>query len=189
MKKYNDEEYVICKLDELKFEELTQDDKKILAKYLKRKPIDWIFGLGMIALGTGLLVWAWLLSHNGIGYGICVSVLSIILFVVAWGIIRKPNLSAGGAIHGEIEAYRYQSALSGYSNAADYFANITFDSSKQRLYDSRVPEGFGDKKGVTPKENHFPRKGVEIVIFQYNKRYLFVYPECTLYSCAYSVKK
>lgn len=192
MKQYNDEEYIQCKLDELQFEELTEEDKNVLQTHLRRGPFHWIFGIATVMLGVNLLVWAWLLSHNGIGYGVAATILSLILFFAAWNMfLHKPKTNAIGVIHGEIEEYRYQaSRFYDSMRAAEYYADITFDSSKQRVSNILVPEGFRNKGKSLPKENHFPQKGAEIIIYKYDKKYpyTFVYPEASKYTDKLNIK-
>lgn len=172
------EEYTLCKPEELQFAELTEDDKKVLETHLKRGAFHWILGFAMIAFGIGFLVWAWLLSDNGIGYDIAVTILSLIVFAIAWTMcLRTPNTKATGAIHGRIESYRYEASKTDDVRAAYYYANITFDSSKQKLSDVQVPEGFKDNKEKTHRENHLPQKGTEIIIYKYDSKCTFVYPE------------
>ena len=192
MKKYNDEEYIQCKLEELQFKELTEEDERVLETHLKRGPLHWIIGLAMIAMGIGFLVWGWLLSHNGVGYAVSVTVLCLIFFAVAWTeFLRKPNAKAQGAIHGEIESYRCEASKTDSNSAADYYADITFDSSKQRISNVRVPEGYNNRREESPKDNHFPREGSEIIIYKCESKYpyTFVYPEGSENTIKLYVKK
>lgn len=182
MDKYNDEEFTLCKLEELQFEELTEEDKKLIETHFKRGPIHWIIGLAMIAMGLGFLVWAWVLSRNGIGYAVAVTILSLIFFAVSWTeFLRKPDAKAQGAIHGIVEAYRYEASKNDFNNAADYYADILFASSMQKVSNIRVPEGFRDKREGAHKDNHFPREGAEIIIYKCDSKYpyTFVYAECS----------
>lgn len=191
MDKLSDEEFTLCKLEELQFEELTKDDKSLLETHLKRGLPHWIIGLFLLALGIGFLMWAWIFSHNGIAYAIIMSILSMIFFIVSWTeFLRKPNLKADGTIHGIIESYRYEASKNDFNNAADYYADIVFASSKQRVLNLRVPEGFQDKRKGTIKDNHFPKEGAEIVIFKSTSKkiYTFVYPKCAKNTYKFKIK-
>lgn len=180
MKKYNDEEYILCKLEELQFEPLTEEDKRVIETHLKRGPFHWVIGLAMVAMGICFLTWAWILSHNGVGYAVLVTILSLIIFAVAWTMcLRKPDAKAKGAIHGEIASYRYEASKTDCNTAADYYADIIFDSSKQKVSNVHVPEGFNNKSEGSAKDNHFPREGAEVIIYKCDSKYpyTFVYPE------------
>lgn len=165
-------DYSECKIKELKFNELTMEDLEALQAYTKRRPGEMICGVIAAALAVFLLVWAWILSGNGLWYGVAVSVLSLILLVVAWSFAGKLKLNAKGAIHGEIETASYESAANGEAtDAVDYFATIVFPSSKQRVVHQQVP------RILFPKQ-HGPKEGTEIIIFKLSgKKHIPVYPK------------
>lgn len=181
MEKYIDEDYVLSKLKELQFEKLTAEDEWALETHLKRGPLHWIIGLAMVAGGICFLAWGWIFSHNGTGYAVAATMFSVIFFAVAWtAFLRKPNAKAKGAIHGEIVSYRYEASKTDCNTAADYYADIVFDSSKQRISNVHVPEGYQNKGEGTAKDKHYPQNGAEIIIYKCDSKYpyTFVYPEC-----------
>lgn len=171
-------EYSECKLEDLKFKDLTEEDLEVFTSHIKRRIHEWIAMITAAALGVFALVYAWFLSHNGTAYSIVVSVLALILFGVAWAMGGHPTLKAKGSIRGEVESSRYESAANGEANSAvDYFANIAFASSKQRVVDLKVP-AFKEHKSRLTSQEHCPKEGTEVVIYKLSRRkYMFVYPK------------
>lgn len=169
----NSSDFSKCKIEDLKFEALNAKDQEVLNTYAKRSAGAIIGGVIAAAFGAGLLVWAWVFSQNGIGYSIAVSVLSLIVFIVAWSIGGKKSNKAQGVIHGEIESSFYQSARNGSAcEAVDYFATVAFPSSEQKVVNMRIPAMLSMKGGLA-------KEGTEIAVFKMtDSSCAIVFPEC-----------
>lgn len=165
-------EYSECKVPELKFEKLTEGDLEVLKAYAKKSPAEIIGGVSAAIIGLILLVWAWVFSQNGLGYSIAFSLLTLIIFYLAWLWAGKKNIKAVGVAKGVINSSRYESAKNGEAcDAVDYYATVIFGKSNQKITNLQVP------RILSVKEN-CPKEGTEIDVFKLSdKKYILVYPE------------
>lgn len=168
----NSSDFMSCEIEDLKFEALNAKDQEALNAYTKMSAAHIAVVVISAVIAAALLIWAWLLSHNGIGFSIAVSVLSLIVFGAGWSIGGKKNNKAQGAVHGVIETSFYRSAQNGSScDAVDYFATVAFPSSEQRVVNMKIPAVYALKGGLA-------KEGAEIIIFKMSDNTCaVVYPE------------
>lgn len=168
----NSSDFSNCKIEDLKFEPLSEEDQNTLNAYAKRSASQIVWTVIAVVFAAALLIWAWLLSHNGIGYSIAVSVLSLLVLGGAGVIGRKHNNKAQGAIHGVVETSFYQSAKVGSAcDAVDYFATVAFPSSEQRMVNMEVPGLYASRGGLV-------KEGTELIIYKLSDNScVIVYPE------------
>lgn len=161
----SDMEFKKCRLEDVKFEALNEEERRIVADIRKWRPWQTVFTVFIAVAALGLLVWAWILSHNGIAYSICFTVLSLFILFGGWLFAGRNRVVMESAAHGVLKNAYFDDTSMEQVDTVLYYATIDFPSSGQEVAGVNIPLTY---------TRRLPEDGTEVILFKTRRRSIVV---------------